>query len=83
MIFYVLVFGLLAVFVIVVGVMRMRGSRRGYGSGDSAGRSEGGSHPHASGQDHATSHHAHTTESTRRSRKAKRAESQRDRRKRK
>ncbi len=83
MIFYVLVFGLLAIFVVVVGVMRMRGRspqhpEAGVGSPTTAGD------PSTDGASltQAATHH-HPTDAARRSRKAKRAESRRDRRKRK
>jgi hypothetical protein len=83
MIFYVLIFGLLAVFVVVVGVMRMRGHRSGYASSDGGSPSDPMRDPHSASQEHGMAHHPHTTEAARRSRKAKRLESRRDRRKRK
>jgi hypothetical protein len=82
MIFYVLVFGLLGIFVVVVGVMKMRGSRRRYYADERAVTGGGGAE-HGSTPYHEAGHHPHATESARRSRKAKRAESQHDRRKRK
>jgi hypothetical protein len=83
MIFYILVFGLLAVLVVVLGVMRMRGRRPGYAASDDREPGDPTHHPHATGQDPATGHHPHSTKATRRNRKAKRVESRRDRRKRK
>jgi hypothetical protein len=83
MIFYVLIFGGLAVFVVVVGVMRMRGRRSDYAVSDSHSPSEVASHPHAPAQEHTTGHGHPTSEAARRSRKAKRVESRHDRRKRK
>ena len=51
MIFYVIVFSLLAVFVVVVGVMRMRGRRRhGYPGSDGNQASDAAGQQHASTQ---------------------------------
>ena len=83
MIFYILVFSLLAVFVVVVGVTRMRGRRSGYTASDSDPVSGSAGHQHTSTPEHATSHGHPMTKAARKSRKAKRAESRHDRRKRK
>jgi ABC-type nickel/cobalt efflux system permease component RcnA len=83
MIFYILVFGLLAVLVVVLGVMRMRGRRPEYASHDDSAATGATHRSHPTSEEPATDHHHHTTEAARRSRKAKRVESRRDRRKRK
>jgi hypothetical protein len=82
MIFYVLIFGLLAVFVIVAAVMKMRGRRPGRASSESGPSSGVAGHSDLSIPGHGA-HHVHPTEAARRNRKAKRVESRRDRRKRK
>ena len=72
--FYVLVFGLLAVVLVVAGLTTMSRRRRGLVAEEAhAGH---GQHPQPA------SHGGHTSAAGRRSRKAKRAQSQHDRRKR-
>jgi hypothetical protein len=76
--FYVLVFGLLAVVLIVAGLTAMSRRRRGFAADEiRVTHGPGGPAPRR-----ATSHGNHAGAAERRNRKAKRAQSQHDRRKR-
>lgn len=83
MLFYVLIFGLLAIFVVVAAIVKMRGRGRGGTASDDRSASDATGAQHASPGEHATGHGHHPTEAARRARKAKRVESRHDRRKRK
>lgn len=83
MIFYILIFSLLAVFVVVAAIMKMRGRRRGYTASDNHPLSDATGAQHKSTGEHTTGHGHHPTAAARRTRKAKRVESRHDRRKRK